>query len=55
MDSYAIAPSRSFTPSPPAKVIGVIVLPCVLLWVTHHLNSLKIKVVEARGIEPLSE
>ena len=40
-------------PSPPAKVIGVIVLPCVLLWVIHHLNSLKIKVVEARGIESL--
>ena len=25
------------------------------LNVQHHLNSLKIKVVEARGVEPLSE
>jgi len=49
------APVRIPHPLPPAKVIGVIVLPCVLLSPFHHLNSLKIKVVEARGVEPLSE
>lgn len=47
------APARIPHPLPPAKVIGVIVLPCVLLSPFHHLNSLKIKVVEARGVEPL--
>ena len=45
---------RTQHPLPPLCIIRVIVLPIVLLALFQNHNSLIIRVVEARGVEPLS-